>query len=392
MPLKCLLNGDPLLSFLMEDDEWNEIKKSYSSHELIMSCCGTHAIPKVSKLGTRFFAHKPKSVCGSAGESAEHLHAKWVIAHAAAEAGWIAETEVKGKSPNNEEWIADVLCMRGNTKVAFEVQLSSQTQAERDERQARYAASGVRACWLSRRLVGTPSRDVPDFTLIADSDPPRVVLSGSFTVSLDAFVHGTLGRSLRWFAGEPGDHPLWVSAYQDCCRSCGAELLLIDRADLFTPDTARYLSEIDELVDVHGLISVVEELRRSTPELTPVGWVSDRQVGANRPNPDCGTITMKRLRNRREIEDAIFHMTRFIAPDQPRPYNRSEANHRFVGATCQHCGAAFDAMYALNAEESRTSRRYSFATKPVRLLPSVRNYRQDWAWRQPPGTRIELPA
>ncbi|HEV7165033.1 MAG TPA: hypothetical protein VGO35_06555 [Gammaproteobacteria bacterium] len=302
----------------------------------------------------------------------------------------MAETEVSGQSPTGEEWIADVLCTREGTKVAFEVQLSSQTRAERDARQARYAASGIRACWLSRRLAGDPSHDVPDFLLIAHDNMPRVILSPKFTLPLDEFVRGTLCGALRWFQGEQGEHPLWLTAYEDCCRNCGTELLLVDGVNLFTPHARLVLVQARDFFDPNGLAAAVEELRRATPDLTPVGWVSERQVGPNHPDPDRAGIRVRHLRTRGEIEDAIRHMTRFIGGVDSDGSARPRSDYHFLGALCQHCGAAFDDMYALNAPESESARRVSFATRPVRLLPAARRELRGWTWYQPPGTCVEI--
>lgn len=390
MPLRCLFDGAPLLSFTMSEDEWTHLKASYSARALIMPCCGAQAIPKVSKLGTRFFAHKPQAGCGSAGESEEHLHAKWIIARAAASAGWAAETEVAGKSPAGEEWIADVLCTKGSAKVAFEVQLSSQTRAERDARQAGYAASGIRTCWLSRRLAGDTSHEVPDFLLDSKGDTPRVRLSHHFALALDEFIREILHGALRWFEGESAEHSLWLTAYEDCCRNCGTMLLLVDGVDLFTPHARLVLVQAREFFDPAGLAAAVEELRHATPELTPVGWVSERRIGPNHPDPDRAGVRVRQLRTRGEIEDAIRHMTRFIGGVDFEGAAQPRTDYHFLGALCQHCGAAFDDMYALNAPESQSARRVSFATRPVRLLPAARRELHGWTWHQLPGTCVEL--
>ena len=50
-------------------------------------------LPKVSSLGTRFFAHRSRGACQTAPESPEHLKAKFVIAQSARAVGWRASTE-----------------------------------------------------------------------------------------------------------------------------------------------------------------------------------------------------------------------------------------------------------------------------------------------------------
>ena len=197
MPLKCFLDGKEILSFSMSNDDWGQLKETYTGRGLTMPCCGVQAIPKVSPLGTRFFAHKADASCGSAGESEAHMRAKWVIARAAVAAGWHAGTEVVGASPAGEEWVADVLCNRGKGRVAFEVQLSQQTEAERNTRHVRYAASGIRGCWLSSRVPDREVKDVPDFHLsMGNLREPRVTMAPQFTLPLHEFVTGSLNGSL----------------------------------------------------------------------------------------------------------------------------------------------------------------------------------------------------
>lgn len=57
MPLQCLLDAVPVRSFELSDGAWIDLKQGYRSHSLAMACCGAPAIPKVSHLGARFFAH-----------------------------------------------------------------------------------------------------------------------------------------------------------------------------------------------------------------------------------------------------------------------------------------------------------------------------------------------
>lgn len=121
--------------------------------------------------GTRFFAHSRRRECTSTTETHEHLPAKSLIARVAQDAGWAVTTELRGVTPTGEAWVADVHAHVGIALVAFEVQWSAQTLEETVARQARYAASGVRALWLLRQgeddvLSGQYDRQArPMFTL-----------------------------------------------------------------------------------------------------------------------------------------------------------------------------------------------------------------------------------
>ena len=157
MPLACLNDGDLLTSFCLTDDQWVAIKTSYRGMNLCLRCCSSPAIPKVSSLGARFFAHKSRAGCQTAPESLELLQAKFIIAESATAAGWQASTEESGIDPDGNPWIADVLCRRRKTKVAFEVQLAAQSFDKIRARQEQYRRSDIRCLWLIKlRGRGSP--------------------------------------------------------------------------------------------------------------------------------------------------------------------------------------------------------------------------------------------
>ena len=96
MPLKCLHHQNPIFAFDYDEAGWDQLKASHRAEPcLTMACCGAKAILKVSKLGTRFFAHHAIVYCSSATETEEHLLAKTLVCQAARAAGWSADTDVK---------------------------------------------------------------------------------------------------------------------------------------------------------------------------------------------------------------------------------------------------------------------------------------------------------
>lgn len=208
MPLRCRAPEGELSAFQISADAWLELKRHRRERELKMTCCDTPAIPKNSPLGTQFFAHQRIQACTTKPETKEHLFAKTVIARAALAAGWDVETESRGSTPTGEEWIADVLAKKGTARVAFEVQWSSQTAEETLRRQARYAASGVRALWLLRQRKFPCSRALPAFHLTVEDNaavvgiPLMAIQCGgrewAQEVPLEAFVTGALSRRLQW--------------------------------------------------------------------------------------------------------------------------------------------------------------------------------------------------
>ncbi len=214
MPLACLNNGDLLTSFSLTDDQWVAIKTNYRGMNLSMRCCSSQAIPKVSSLGTRFFAHKSRAGCQTAPESLELLQAKFIIAESATAAGWQASTEESGIDPDGNSWIVDVLCTRRKTKVAFEVQLAAQSLDEIRARQEQYRRSGIRCLWLIK-LRGRhsaiqsypPCRDLPMVLLdVREPDNMTAEVGGSSEASIPLadFVKGALTGEFFWAETRPG--------------------------------------------------------------------------------------------------------------------------------------------------------------------------------------------
>lgn len=153
MPLRAVdAQGHSVVSCLISDQEWERIHTTNGRHGLRMPDNGAPAIARVSKLGTRHFAHAAGSGA-NALESAEHLALKTIVCRAAAGAGWHVIPEATGRTQDGEAWRADALCTSkgGRARIAFEIQLSDQPNEETLERQARYDRSGVRALWLVKQ-------------------------------------------------------------------------------------------------------------------------------------------------------------------------------------------------------------------------------------------------
>jgi len=196
MPLRCLDHaGASLDAVALTPLEWAALTTANRrDRHLRMHCCGSPVVLKTSRLGTRFFAHQALGGCASGDESPEHLHLKTLAIAAARAAGWTAEAEVAGCTPGGEPWRADVLATRGRHRVAVEVQWSGQADDETARRQARYAASGVRALWLFRR---------PGFAV--DPDVPAVRVRGTLASGLTVlglpagdFLTAVFERRLRF--------------------------------------------------------------------------------------------------------------------------------------------------------------------------------------------------
>lgn len=95
MPLSASYLGERIESWNMLASGWAELKRNYRASVLVMAS-GQAGIPKTSRLGTQFFAHKGGVDCQlheGGPESPEHLATKAAVAQAAREIGWEAVIE-----------------------------------------------------------------------------------------------------------------------------------------------------------------------------------------------------------------------------------------------------------------------------------------------------------
>lgn len=179
MALSCLDDSDNRLqSFDLSDADWRELEvKNRRLHHLRMDCCSATVVLKRSSRGTKFFAHRIAGPCTSADESEEHRHLKMMAVEIARSSGWQAATEVAGTTPTGEPWRADVLAVKGNARVAIEIQWSGQTNAETLRRQEQYRLSGIRGLWLLRQ---------PGFPIVHDL--PAACIGGSLADGFQALI------------------------------------------------------------------------------------------------------------------------------------------------------------------------------------------------------------
>jgi len=125
MPLLAYTqSGEPLIAPLMSDDEWEQLKSERERDAWMPGSC-RRAIPKVSRLGTRFFAHPPGHAAEGSRESDLHLYLKAQCLIGARKAGWDALPEQPGQTPDGQDWRADILCRRRGQpwSIAVEAQV-----------------------------------------------------------------------------------------------------------------------------------------------------------------------------------------------------------------------------------------------------------------------------
>jgi hypothetical protein len=178
MPLRAIVHGKEVIAPLLSNEEWTELRKAIKSgkHDVIMPCCGSRGYPRTSKLGLQHFAHNRGAQripeCDR-GETLDHLGAKAQIAKACHSVGYEPVTEATG-----DGWRADVLAIKGKTRIAFEIQWSPQTLEETIERQERYKQADLRCCWFFRkppRDFQTATHELPLFPLELNDQKEYIV-------------------------------------------------------------------------------------------------------------------------------------------------------------------------------------------------------------------------
>lgn len=210
MPLKCTTKGgETHLAFNHNAASWQTLAVANRREKhLVMPCCGRPVVLKTSHLGTRFFAHARKHDSTCPTESEEHLLAKDLVARAALQAGWHAETEV---SLQSRRLVADVLVTKGGRRIAFEIQWSRQKQVDTAKRHAAYTKAGVRALWLFKQAGYPRCKEVPAFQLVRCKESRAFYVwvwkeghgyeknsKSAQTIELQQFVSGALAGKLKW--------------------------------------------------------------------------------------------------------------------------------------------------------------------------------------------------
>lgn len=202
MPMTAMLEGAPISAYDVSAEAWAALRENYRQKSLTMTC-GEHAVPKHSSRGLRFFAHHPGAGCQlheTGPETAEHHAAKTVLAEAGEATGWNAHIEYVSE---NRDWIADVLLVRGEKRIAVEVQWSPQSDHEFARRTRRYQEAGVECRWFLGPSNWT--REVPNSYLIGGAaDALDATVPGKFAVSDDVIPLADAAR--RLFGGELNKH------------------------------------------------------------------------------------------------------------------------------------------------------------------------------------------
>lgn len=200
--MTAILDGAHISAYDLSAAAWAEVRESYKRSSLTMTC-GERAVPKESSLGLRFFAHHPGVGCQlheTGPETAEHHAAKTLLAQAGEDTGWKAHVEYVSE---NRDWIADVLLVRGEKRIALEVQWSPQPDLEFARRTRRYQEAGVECRWFLGPSNWT--RTVPhSYRIGGPADALEATVPGRFAAEHDVIPLPDAAR--RLFGGELNKH------------------------------------------------------------------------------------------------------------------------------------------------------------------------------------------
>ena len=205
MPLKARINGKTVIAPLMTDEEWNNLQTSTKSGKVSieMPCCSEKGLQKVSKLGTRYFYHKPTPNCNMKAENPEYLKIKAELAQACVKIGWNVDTEVYVN-----DGYADVLSTDGFRKIAFVVQLRKPSYEDIIKQAENLKDNGIECFWLFKSLPLWDSEETHSdiltnqFTINShkdDSEKTSTVCKDEREFSIDTFVEAILKKQLKQF-------------------------------------------------------------------------------------------------------------------------------------------------------------------------------------------------
>ena len=151
MALRCVdEHGVSTEAAALTGREWTSLGRP-PRRQLRLPCCRGKAARRTSRGGTRFFAHRTRDGCNAKPETEVHRVLKLAALRAARRAGWTAQTEVRGTSPDGEGWMADVLAEKDGRRLAIEIEWPRQDTDELWNRHHCYKQSGVEAVWMLRQ-------------------------------------------------------------------------------------------------------------------------------------------------------------------------------------------------------------------------------------------------
>ena len=146
MPLKAIVDGETIIGPDLSQEEWTNLKiRHRKGLPITMGCCGAPGHLRISKTGTQHFYHAVDTGCNYEQESREHLEIKYQIYRTCKSEQW--ETYVEFPA-SDRTWISDVYAIKDGRKIVFEVQISTISPDELEDRDTKYRNEGIESYWL----------------------------------------------------------------------------------------------------------------------------------------------------------------------------------------------------------------------------------------------------
>jgi competence protein CoiA len=146
VPLKAIVDGETIIGPDLSEEEWAKLKLRHRKGLPIkMGCCGAPGHLRVSKTGTQHFYHAVDAGCNYEQESREHLEIKYQIYRICKSEQW--ETYVEFPA-SDRTWISDVYTIKDGRKIVFEVQISTISPDDLEDRDKKYRREGIESYWL----------------------------------------------------------------------------------------------------------------------------------------------------------------------------------------------------------------------------------------------------
>lgn len=146
MPLKAIVDGETIIGPDLSKEEWTTLKSRHKKGLPVrMGCCGAPGHLRISKTGTQHFYHAVDAGCNYEQESREHLEIKYQIYRTCKSENW--ETYVEFPAPDRT-WISDVYAIKDGRKIVFEIQISTISPDELEERDKKYRNEGIESYWI----------------------------------------------------------------------------------------------------------------------------------------------------------------------------------------------------------------------------------------------------
>jgi hypothetical protein len=146
VPLKAIVDGETIIGPDLSKEEWTTLRSRHKKGLTIkMGCCGAPGHLRISKKGTQHFYHAVDTGCNYEQESKEHLEIKYQIYKICKSEQW--ETYVEFPA-SDRTWISDVYAIKDGRKIVFEIQISTISPNELEERDKKYGNEGIESYWL----------------------------------------------------------------------------------------------------------------------------------------------------------------------------------------------------------------------------------------------------